>query len=200
MMRALAMIALVACGRATDPPDPRPELAKPRSAPAAAPADAAPDPWAGPTAADPRARRRGDLEHREVVDATGNKAPLSRELRDVSVLVFWASWCHPCMEELPRIEKLAAALRGPRVAVIGVSLDPVEDRDEALGAIRRLHLTFPIVQDPDAGLYTAIYGDLVEIPAIAIVSRDAIDVDNADDDTTAALIARYRKLVNDRLH
>jgi thiol-disulfide isomerase/thioredoxin len=42
---------------------------------------------------------------------------------DTIILHFWASWCGPCMEELPEIGKLAQALRGRRVQVVSVSHD-----------------------------------------------------------------------------
>ena len=42
---------------------------------------------------------------------------------DAILLHFWASWCGPCMEELPEIGKLAQALRGRRVQVVSVSHD-----------------------------------------------------------------------------
>ncbi len=52
---------------------------------------------------------------------------------DTVILHFWASWCGPCMEELPEIGKLAQALRGRRVQVVSVSHDDAwADADAAL--------------------------------------------------------------------
>ncbi len=42
---------------------------------------------------------------------------------DTIILHFWASWCGPCMQELPEIGKLAQALSGRRVQVVSVSHD-----------------------------------------------------------------------------
>ncbi|MGE0294259.1 MAG: TlpA disulfide reductase family protein [Hyphomonadaceae bacterium] len=41
----------------------------------------------------------------------------------VVLLNFWASWCAPCVEEMPSIEALAAILPSDRFAVVAVALD-----------------------------------------------------------------------------
>lgn len=57
------------------------------------------------------------------------------------VVNFWASWCAPCVEELPAFDRLARKLQGSRVQVVAVSLDSMLDskgveafvREKALG-------------------------------------------------------------------
>jgi peroxiredoxin len=41
----------------------------------------------------------------------------------VVVLNFWASWCKPCVEELPSLERLRRQLKGAPVEIVGVSVD-----------------------------------------------------------------------------
>src|SRR2546422_687582 len=41
----------------------------------------------------------------------------------VVVLNFWATWCPPCVEETPSLEKFAEQMRPQGVTVIGVSVD-----------------------------------------------------------------------------
>lgn len=43
----------------------------------------------------------------------------------VFVVNFWATWCRPCVEELPAFDRLARAQSGAPVVVILVSLDPL---------------------------------------------------------------------------
>ena len=50
------------------------------------------------------------------------------ENKDTTYVVnFWATWCKPCVEELPAFDSLSAELRGSHVKIILVSLDFKED-------------------------------------------------------------------------
>ena len=73
----------------------------------------------------------------------------------VVVLNFWASWCDPCVEELPLLERTHEALERRNATVVGVNLRDVSS--DALGYVRRFRLTFPSLRDPDAE-YARAYG------------------------------------------
>lgn len=58
------------------------------------------------------------------VDAAGTPHSLA-ELRGKLVLLnVWATWCAPCREEMPALDRLQAALGGPRFEVVALSVDP----------------------------------------------------------------------------
>src|SRR5260370_16853300 len=58
-----------------------------------------------------------------LADPTGQTVELS-ELRGKLVLVnLWATWCEPCLREMPSLERLQSRL-GERIAVLSVSEDP----------------------------------------------------------------------------
>lgn len=73
----------------------------------------------------------------------------------VVVLNFWATWCPPCVVEMPSLERLHQQL-GPRgVVVLGISVDADAAAYEAF--LKRLNIAFPNYRDPDRRIST-LYG------------------------------------------
>lgn len=64
------------------------------------------------------------------------------------VLNFWASWCAPCEEEMPELERLNAdlAAEGMPATIIGVGVKR-DNNDNALAMVDRLGVTYPIGRD-----------------------------------------------------
>lgn len=59
----------------------------------------------------------------EIVDFDGLQSYLENQGADLLVVNFWATWCIPCVEELPFFEQANSELGGPDIKVILVSLD-----------------------------------------------------------------------------
>jgi thiol-disulfide isomerase/thioredoxin len=65
----------------------------------------------------------------------------------VVLVNFWATWCEPCEQEMPAMERLYRALPRDRFELIAVAID---DEPGKVGAfVERYALTFPILLDPD---------------------------------------------------
>ena len=62
----------------------------------------------------------------EAVDLDGTKFKLSDSKGKVRVVVFWASWCGPCMEMVPQERKMVARMKDRPFVLIGINGD--EDR------------------------------------------------------------------------
>jgi cytochrome c biogenesis protein CcmG/thiol:disulfide interchange protein DsbE len=76
-------------------------------------------------------------------------------LRGKPALVnFWASWCEPCKEESPAIERLWRGLHGS-AGVVGV--DYSDGDAHARAFIRAHHLSYPMLSDPE-GIYGPRFG------------------------------------------
>jgi thiol-disulfide isomerase/thioredoxin len=57
------------------------------------------------------------------VDATGEETTLASFKGKVVILNFWATWCAPCVRELPSLDRLAAILPTEKFAVLALSSD-----------------------------------------------------------------------------
>ncbi len=83
----------------------------------------------------------------------GPKTTLA-DLRGKPALVnFWASWCDPCRQEAPELERFNRSLHGA-AALVGV--DYTDRSANARDFIKKYGWTFPVLSDPD-GIYGARY-------------------------------------------
>jgi len=92
-----------------------------------------------------------------------------KDYRHRVVLVnFWATWCPPCIEETPSLEKFAEQVKPYGIDVIGVSVD--QDPAALAKFIRDYHLTYPIGRDSQQTLSWR-YGTHL-FPETYIIDRD----------------------------
>jgi cytochrome c biogenesis protein CcmG/thiol:disulfide interchange protein DsbE len=76
----------------------------------------------------------------------GGEVDLAAQRGKVVVLNFWATWCPPCVAEMPSLERLHRALAPEGLAVVTVSTD--EDEGELRRFISERGLTLPVLKDP----------------------------------------------------
>ncbi len=82
-----------------------------------------------------------------LVDQAGRRVDLA-SLRGKVVLVdFWASWCAPCREELPVLERLYRAHAAEGLVIVGVNVD--QSASNMTRFLERNPVTFPVVHDDD---------------------------------------------------
>jgi peroxiredoxin len=76
----------------------------------------------------------------------GGEMDLASQRGKVVVLNFWATWCPPCVAEMPSLERLHRALSSEGVSVVTVSTD--EDEAELRRFVTQRGLTIPVLRDP----------------------------------------------------
>ena len=88
-----------------------------------------------------------------VYDFKGFKAFLEKDNDTVYVINFWATWCKPCVEELPAFEKINAEYEGRPLKVILVSIDFAEKLEKQVKPFvlkKGLKSQVVLLDDPDA--------------------------------------------------
>jgi cytochrome c biogenesis protein CcmG, thiol:disulfide interchange protein DsbE len=93
------------------------------------------------------------------------------ELRGkVVVLNFWATWCAPCVEEMPSLVQLQQRFKNKGLTVVGISIDV--DGDAYHKFLKDYKIDFPTVRDPDQKT-SGLYGSF-KWPETYIIDRDGV--------------------------
>jgi thiol-disulfide isomerase/thioredoxin len=78
-------------------------------------------------------------------DASGRELDLARYRGKTVVVNFWATWCEPCREEMPSLDRLRARLGEKGLEVLAVNVGEAPERVARF--TREVPVTFPIVFD-----------------------------------------------------
>jgi len=97
----------------------------------------------------------------------GKQITLSTYRGKVVLLDFWASWCAPCLEEMPDLINLQKQ-NGGKLQVIGVSMD--DGLDAAKSVTTRFSFNYPLLMG-DAK-FGNLYGGVLGLPEIYLIGRD----------------------------
>lgn len=104
----------------------------------------------------------------EIATDSGKKVSIENFGGRLLVLNFWATWCPPCISELPSLNAMATELKSSGVVVLGVSVD--KDKEAYEKFLRKVRLNFETARDPEAEI-SSDYGT-TKYPETYIVSRD----------------------------
>jgi thiol-disulfide isomerase/thioredoxin len=83
------------------------------------------------------------------------------------ILNFWATWCVPCVMEMPRLEAIYAAHRAEGLLVVGVNAGG-DNPIDATSFVIEHDLSFPMVLDSD-GTIAGLYGVQGTLPTTVFI-------------------------------
>jgi len=115
-------------------------------------------------AADPS----GLLQEHEMVDIDGEDVSLADFAGEVVVVNFWASWCEPCLHELPKLDVWNKEWAGKGARVVAISID--KDERNARQFVAKNNLGMTVWIDGPKGLARAL--NLPAVPTTYVIDRD----------------------------
>ncbi len=110
------------------------------------------------------------------------------------VLNFWATWCPPCLEEMPSLDQFQKKLAGSGVVVLGVSVD--QNARAYRNFLSRVKVAFETARDPE-GKINAEYGTFKYPETYIIDSRGKVieKIVGPTDWTDPSVLSRVRALL-----
>jgi len=101
-------------------------------------------------------------------DLAGLEVRISDAAGKVRVVDFWATWCEPCVEQLPLLDRLQRELGVSGLAVFAVAVD--EEREAVQAFLARVPVTFPVLFDP-SGEAVAQRLEITRLPTTLVLDR-----------------------------
>lgn len=117
-----------------------------------------------------RPSRIGSVAPDFTVQDSDRRVTLRQFRGNVLVLNFWATWCPPCVEELPSMISMQGRMREKGVTVLAVSIDV--DADMYHRFIKEHAINFLTVRDPEQKS-SSLYGTF-GWPETYIIDRDGV--------------------------
>jgi peroxiredoxin len=103
-----------------------------------------------------------------IKDQSGKEIKLSDFRGQLVFLNFWATWCVPCIDEMPDMEVVNREFKDRKFKMIAVSVDT--DWDVVSDFYKEHHLTLPTYLDPGRKVYTAYHA--TGVPETFIMDRN----------------------------
>jgi peroxiredoxin len=107
----------------------------------------------------------------QLEDTEGNQVSLSALRGKVVLVNFWATWCPPCIEEMPSMGRLNEVMAGDDFVMLAVNTEE-NGRNVVAAFLKKTPYTFPILYD-DQGVVQKLYG-VFKFPESFIIGKDGI--------------------------
>jgi thiol-disulfide isomerase/thioredoxin len=144
----------------------------------------------------PLLRKQVPIEDFSLPLLRGGTQTLSGLKGKVVFLNFWATWCPPCQEEMPSMERLYKRLGTAGLELLAVDIQ--ENREDVGAFITDSSLSFPVALD-ESGRVSGIYG-IRNIPTTFIIDRNGMiiaTVVGSRNWDSPAVITAVETLLND---
>lgn len=108
----------------------------------------------------------------ELQTVEGTTYKLEEEIgKKVILLDFWATWCKPCLRELPHINSIYEKYKDQNLQVLAISIDTAASKSQIRPTVNRYKFTFPVLLDTDNNVIRS-YSPSRNVPYLVIIGAD----------------------------
>lgn len=100
---------------------------------------------------------------------TGETLTVSGSDREVTLLVFWATWCQPCLMEVPTLVKLHDKYRDRNFRVVSINVDDPEGK-KVKAIVGRMGINYPVLIGNEDVMRQ--FGGVQALPTSFLIGRD----------------------------
>jgi thiol-disulfide isomerase/thioredoxin len=100
---------------------------------------------------------------------TGESFTLAPEDKAVTLLVFWATWCQPCLMEMPALVKLHSNFKARNFRVISINVDD-PDGQKVRAISREYGITYPVLVGNEGIMKQ--FGGIAALPTSFLIGKD----------------------------
>jgi cytochrome c biogenesis protein CcmG/thiol:disulfide interchange protein DsbE len=108
----------------------------------------------------------------QAVSLDGDSVSLASHRGKVLLLNVWATWCHPCRDEIPELRAVHARYRDRGLELIGVSVDVDGADDQIRAFMKEFEMSYPVWLDPDERVSNRFL--IVGVPATFLIDRAGV--------------------------
>jgi len=101
-------------------------------------------------------------------DAYGNKVVKNNFKGQVTIINFWATWCPPCVKEIPSLNRLKKKMKGKNFELI--SINYAEDKKTILDFMKKVNVEFPVLLDPEGSF--AKKWNVITYPSTFVIDKE----------------------------
>jgi thiol-disulfide isomerase/thioredoxin len=101
-------------------------------------------------------------------NVAGGRMTLADLRGKVAVVDLWATWCQPCLEEVPRYNKLAKAYEGKNVAIVGIAVQ--SPHEEIVARVKDMAIIYTVLIGNQQAMDA--FGGLLGFPTTFVLTKD----------------------------
>jgi len=125
-------------------------------------------------------------------DLSGNPVSLKDYAGKPVIVNFWATWCPPCLLEMPWFEELTREYAGSGLTILGLSTDIESNSatpEKIAATVKRLGVTYPILLSDKS--MAVLYGPVHLLPETFYINRKGVILEDVWGHADKEMIEKY---------